>query len=97
MNVEFKATKVKCSSNKKDCTIKEACNGPSFYLRKVENQIKLKTSHAYYYQCRGVMASLRALDVIVYTMNDIHIERIMCDEYKWNSKILPELTQKWEF
>ena len=89
------ALEVKCPFSKKENTIGEACNDTSFYLYNVNEDIKLKESHLYFYQCQGVMAilGLQELDFIVYnTLKDHHIGKITFQNERWYNNILPELT-----
>ncbi len=55
---------------------------------------RLKESHAYHYQCQGLMniLGLNWLDFIVYTEKDFYVQRIACDKQLWDAKMLPKLT-----
>ena len=96
VNGNLRAIEVKCPFSKKENTIGEACNDSSFYLYNVNvnEEIKLKETHPYFYQWQGVMAilGLQELDFIVYTLKDHHIEKITFQNERWYNNILPELT-----
>ncbi|KAL4512609.1 hypothetical protein ABPG72_020446 [Tetrahymena utriculariae] len=52
------------------------------FLKKEEGQIKLKDSHAYYYQCQGIMKLSKVdwCDFIIYTKLDILVVRVEYDQ-----------------
>ena len=76
VNGNLRAIEFKCPFSKKENTIGESCNNSSFNLYNVHEEIKLKETHPYFYQCQGVMAilGLQELDFIVHTLKDHHIE-----------------------
>lgn len=55
----------------------------------------LKESHAYFYQCQGVMnrVGLDWLDFVVHTEKDLHVQRHSCKKQFWNETMLPKLTK----
>ena len=91
---KYGAVEVKCPASEADLTITKACQDKSFFLELKDNVIKLKHNRVYYYQCQGVMAicQLNWLDFVVFTKNDLHVERILFDEHEWVTNMLPELT-----
>ena len=86
---------IKCPFSKKDVNIVDACQEKNFFLEMSPCGPKLKTSHAYYYQCQGIrnIVGLRYIDFVVYTEKEMFVEKIMCDETFWKNKMLPELTK----
>ncbi len=86
---------VKCPYGKRDETNEQAvASDKSFFLKKVDDRFELKTNHAYYYQCQGVMNILELpwIDFTVYTLEDLHVQRINRDLNLWKRKMLPALT-----
>ena len=80
-------------ASKADLTITEAGHDKSFFLELKDDEIELKRNHIYY-QCQDVMAicQLSWLDFVVFTNNDLHVERILFDEHELVTDMLPELT-----
>ena len=81
--------------HKENMTIKEAAeNDKNFFLKLSDGKHKLKTNHAYYFQCQGVMNILELpwIDFIVFTTRDMFVERIYRDLVHWESSMLPTLT-----
>ena len=91
----YGAVEIKCPSSKINTTIAEACQDKNFYLTCVNGQILLKKRHPYYYQLQGIMAicNLQWIDFVVYTVTDIHIERVYFDFQNWRDTMLPKLTR----
>ncbi len=80
--------------SKKDLNLKEAAeNDKTFFLKINNGSLRLKQSHNYYYQCQGGLniLGLDWIDFVVYTSQDIHVEKIMKDELLWKTKMLPSL------
>lgn len=74
--------------------ISEAAQGDkTFFLKMTNGSLQLRQSHAYYYQCQGVMNTLGLpwIDFVVYTNIDMYVERIHRDNSVWEKKMLPEL------
>ncbi|XP_020912942.1 uncharacterized protein LOC110250672 [Exaiptasia diaphana] len=90
----YGAVEIKCPSSKINITIAEACEDKNFYLSHVNGVISLKKKHPYYYQLQGIMAicNLHWIDFVVYTVSDIHIERVYFDFELWKNTMLPKLT-----
>ena len=86
---------IKCPFSKKEMHIADACKEKNFFLEMSPRGPKLKSSHAYFYQCQGIMniVGLQSIDFVVYTEKEMFVEKIMCDERLWNNKMLPELTE----
>ena len=76
---------VKCPFKHRKSTIEEACNDRSFCLANTDNGVMLKRTHDYY-QITGQLAltGARCCDFVVWTENDVHIERIAFDSTLWN-------------
>ena len=74
-------------------TIENAVKDKSF-LQPFGKGIELKRRHAYYFQCQGLanILNLPWIGVIVYTEEDLHVERIYRDLDLWTTVMLPELT-----
>ena len=88
---------VKCPSPKKDMTISEACQDPSFFLAAPSNKQSkptLKHNHNCYFQVQGLMAACKVkwADFIVYTKQETFSERIYFNTELWYKTMLPELT-----
>ena len=90
----YGAVEVNCPASKSGMSVLEACSGKLFCLELVNGKPCLKKTHVYYYQTQGVMAicPLEFLDFVVYTVSDIHVERIYFDKEEWERCSLPELT-----
>lgn len=60
----------------------------------IDGKPMLKRNHNYYFQCLGVMAicQLPFLDFILYTEQDICIERINFDQQFWKSDMIPKFS-----
>lgn len=58
-----------------------------------DGSIHLKKTHNYYYQVQGQMAvvDLRWCDFVVWTLDDIFVERINFDEAFWKNQCYPQL------
>ena len=85
---------IKCPYSKKDLMISEAAQGDkTFFLKMTNGSLQLRQSHAYYYQCQGVMniLGLPWIDFVVYTNIDMYVERIHGDNSVWEKRMLPEL------
>lgn len=99
---------VKCPFSFKNSTIQELACDKSSCLIVIDDNVSLDHKHAYYYQVQAQIFITEAdyCDFVVWTAQDIHIERIYPDEELWSevevksSKffllgILPELLGKW--
>ncbi|KAM3619822.1 uncharacterized protein V6R79_014096 [Siganus canaliculatus] len=100
---------IKCPFSSKDCTLTESCKDPSFCLRIEEDgTMTLKTDHKYMYQVQAQMhvARVSYCDFMVWTLQDIFIQRIKYDPVFFHNAylkvyeliktgILPELLGKW--
>ena len=72
----------------------EACDDKQFFMEISPHGPKLKEKHAYFYQCQGTMniVGLTWMDFVVFTENDLLVERIFCNIKLWKEKMLPKLT-----
>ena len=89
----FGFLEVKCPYALKDCTVEDACRMTGFFCGIHDNgKIILKREHKYYAQVQGQLALGERpwCDFVVYTLKDIHVQRIFFNEEYWNS-ILPKL------
>lgn len=100
---------VKCSLCAQESSIEEAVDGVgSFCLERADGNLQLKRKHPYYYQIQlQIFVTKRSYcDFVVWTEEELHVERIALDEdlmtevlpkaetfYKLC--ILPELLGKW--
>ena len=78
---------IKCPYSCRNMSVRDACTKmKSFYCQLVNDQIRLKKSHHYYYQVQGAMAmaDVKWCDFIVWTTNDMNIERITFDQTFWD-------------
>ena len=93
-NVPVGCIEVKCPYSKRGITIENAVKDKSFFLQPFGKGIQLKRRHAYYFQCQGLVNILNLpwIDFIVYTEEDLHVERIHRDVDLWKTVMLPELT-----
>lgn len=85
---------IKCPYSARDKSVAEACLTPQFFCKMDENRvIQLKKRHNYYYQIQGQLAvlNLQWCDFIVWTRNDIYVERIHYDKKFWCQQCLPKL------
>lgn len=91
----YGGVEIKCPSSKINMTIAEACQDKNFYLSCINGQVALKQKHQYYYQLQGIMAicQLQWIDFVVYTVVDIHVERVYFDFQNWKDNMLPNLTK----
>ena len=92
LNGEWYGIEIKCPFSKKGLKIKEACSDKTFCMTITDGNAMLKRNHHYYFQCLGVMAicQLPFLDFILYTEEDICIDRINFDHQLWNNDMLPK-------
>ena len=91
----YGAVEIKCPSSKVNMSIAEACQDKTFYLSKdINGQVSLKKKHQYYHQLQGIMAicQLNWIDFVVYTVVDMHVERVDFDLHNWKDNMLPKLT-----
>ncbi|CAG9763623.1 unnamed protein product [Ceutorhynchus assimilis] len=60
----------------------------------INNEIKLKQNHNYFYQVQGQLniTNRDFCDFVIYTDDDFHIERINIDRELWSTTMLPKLT-----
>lgn len=72
---------IRCPYTAGDMTNKESLSLPNFCLHKTDDKIRLKKAHAYYLQVQGqlLMTEVTFCDFLVYTRNEIHIEKIYSD------------------
>ena len=88
----YGAVEVKCPASKSGMSIINACSDKSFCLEIVNGKPCLKKNHVYYYQVQGVICQLCFVDFVVYTVSDVHVERIYFSKVEWEKCTLPELT-----
>ena len=88
----------KCPFSKKDETVIDACRDKDFFMEMTAAGPTLKESHAYSYQCQGVMniVGLDWLDFVVYTEKELHVQGLTCKKQLWNETMLPKLTKFYE-
>ena len=75
-------------------TILEAVKSDKiFFLKSTTSGLELKRSHAYFYQCQGIVniLGLQWIDFVVYTDVDMYVERIHKDTNRWKRTMLPKL------
>ena len=79
--------------SKRGITIENAVKDKSFFLQPFSKGIQLKRRHAYHFQCQGLVNILNLpwIDFIVYTEEDLHVEKIHRDVDLWKTVMLPEL------
>ena len=78
---------IKCPYSCRNMTVHEACSKTKFYCQLINNEVKLNHNHAYYYQIQGTMAlvGVEWCDFIVWTINDMTVERIPFNRTFWHS------------
>ena len=72
---------IKCPFSARKMTIEKACSDiPDFYLQK-DDHVSLKKTHSYYAQIQGqlMVTGCEFCEFIVYTQDDMHVERIKPD------------------
>ena len=84
---------MKCPSTKPNLPIITACDDNEFCLELCNGVPKLKFQHPRFNQCQDIMSitEIHRLDIVVYSLKDMHIETIWFEQGKWNNKILPKL------
>ena len=86
---------IKCPYSQRNVSIIDACKKRNFFceLNEGDKRIHLKKNHNYYYQVQGQMAILNLpwCDFVVWTLKDIHVERIFFDETFWTKQCYPKL------
>lgn len=77
---------IKCPFTHRNCTLKEACENKAFFCAIENNYIRLKHSHTYYCQMQGQMGITGKpwVDFVVWTLKDLHVERIYFDPKFWS-------------
>ena len=62
-------------------------------------KLELKRSHHYYFQIQGQLAITQRkwCDFVVYTNKGVSVERISFDSDLWENKLLPKLTQFYDY
>ena len=89
-NGEFGVIEVKCPFKHREHTIADACKDAAFCLYTNDSgQVQLKRAHNYYYQISGQLAltGAQCCDFIVWTMVEMHIERIFLDDNLWKEMV----------
>lgn len=76
---------IKCPFKWRSSMIKAACEDADFCCQMHEGNIQLKRSHAYYFQVQGQMGitDRKWCDFVVWTCQEMHVERIKFDEELW--------------
>lgn len=88
---------IKCPSglyNKDFTPVDAALEDSDFFCRFVEGNVKLKETHAYYYQVQGQMGvtGLKWCDFFVWAgPGRVSVERIPFDVSLWQDEVLPAL------
>ena len=99
---------IKCPYNCRDRSLDDVSR-KSFCLKKLsDGTLRLKHDHSYYYQCQmQIFATKREFcDFVVWSSNELHVERLTLDEDLmassisiaekfWKLCVLPELLGKW--
>ena len=94
----FGFLEVKCPYAIKNYTVEEACRTTGFFRVIDDNgKIVLKSENKYYAQIQGQLALGERpwCDFVVYTLKDIHVQRILFNKEYWNS-ILPKLVSFYD-
>ena len=78
---------IKCPFKYRDVSPTEAAQNKDFYCELNDGTLTLKRRHNYYYQVQGQMAvaSRKWCDFVVYSNNEVSVERIAFDEKFWMS------------
>ena len=76
---------VKCPYKWRETSVSHACTDPTFCCEEKDGQIVLKRKHVYYFQIQGQLGVTKRkwCDFVIWTMKDLHIERIEADEELW--------------
>ena len=84
---------IKCPYSKREMTIADACKSKTFFLKESDSGPQLKESHAYFYQCQGLMniVGISWLDFVVYTEKEVFVQRLNRDSLFWEKDMLPKL------
>lgn len=88
---------IKCPHTQRDSKISSA----SYLFPFLENKngkLKLKSNHDFFYQVQGQLKICRkkVCYFVVFTLVDIHIEKIAADEEFFAQKMLPQLQNFWD-
>ncbi|KAG0435465.1 hypothetical protein HPB47_018463 [Ixodes persulcatus] len=77
-----------------DSAAQDLCADPKFCLERVDGRLSLKRDHMYFFQVQTQMAvcNVAYCDFVMWTVKDIHIERVLRDETFW-SQVLPRGTR----
>ena len=99
---------IKCPFCSKDKTAHDAARQKNSRLLEMNGKLSLDRQHAYYYQVQAqiFICEVEFCDFILWTEQDIHIERILPDNVFWKNAvakatkfffigILPEIMGKW--
>ena len=83
---------VKCPYSCRDLPLSAATAKPSNFLKQCDGALRLKRTHAYYYQVQFQMlvTGFDWVDFVVWTPSELHIERISKEEH-FNEKCLPKV------
>ena len=89
-----KIIEIKCPYSFRDSSLEEACSKGGFYCTIEDGMLHLKKDHLYYYQIRGTMAIVGAVecDFIVWTSKSITKETIPVNKVLWENNMLPTLS-----
>ena len=70
---------VKCPLCAEKSSLEEAAKRTQFCLDKVDGKFRINRSHSYYYQCQLQLYVTKCLycDFVVWTTDEVHIERIV--------------------
>lgn len=86
---------IKCPYTQRNLKVIDACKKTSFFceMDEKDRSIHLKKTHNYYYQVQGQMAvaGLQWCDFVVWTLDDIFVERINFDEAFWKNQCYSKL------
>lgn len=99
---------IKCPFNAKGCALRECVGNPRFCLTMTAEGMALKQDHSYNYQLQAQMCIAEVMygDFIVWTPQELFIQRIQFDlcffdeaylrvEEFIRTRVLPELLGKW--
>ena len=94
-NDKYGLLEIKCPYKFRNVSIQEAVLDKSFCMEQIDDKIRLKRNHCYFYQIQGQMAlsGLKWCDFVVYTFQSIFVERIAFEEDIWADVMLPCLTK----
>ncbi len=78
---------VKCPFSVKDGWVKDLIDQNTGFVLEVDGQLQLNQRHNYFFQILGQLAIAQCqwCDFVVWTKNDLFVERIFFDSQKWQT------------